>query len=67
MRPARWLIETCSVAAMIYASGGALQISLCACAWLMQWRAWIAVWDRVFRPHDPDHCAASFRRCFFDT
>lgn len=57
-------VEAVSMALMYLGSGGMLQISLCACAWMVQFRPWVWTFDRVFRLYERDHCKASFRRCW---
>lgn len=63
MRALCWAVETASHTAVIYASCGALQCSLCALSYLVQSR-WRHVLDVLCRWKEPGHTEASFGRCF---
>ncbi|MBP0484687.1 hypothetical protein [Sagittula salina] len=58
------VIEAVSMAAMYRATCGMLQISCCACAWLMQCRPAIAILDVAFWLFEHRHTRECFERCF---
>lgn len=58
------VVEAVSMTLMHLGSFGMCQASLCATAWMMQFKPWVWIFDRVFWLYEKDHCRRSFERCW---